>query len=304
MTTRLTLTERVESFKGRFPKHPASWPWLVQEKGLPVMYAVWLGGGDYTNKTRYHGAYPHGYLQKLLAFFPDIAPQHTLHAYAGSVPKGDYLRIDLNPATEPDIVGNVYDVATLVGARRFRLICADPPYTKIDNLRYGNKGGVDRRRATAALAAVTAPHGFLAWLDTTAPIYNAKDWRIVGRIYIDRSTGHRIRRLAIFERVAVTRVIPQAVNVQAANGCAPTSATASEKPADLSTEPTAAADVVHIGCAVGKHGRLIDSDPIEYGACVNVPHVCAGCGRTVSETSWTREAWDAHQAKLARKVAS
>lgn len=201
---RLTLAERVEHFKGMFPKHPASWPWLVKEKGLPVFYAVWLGGGDYTNKTRYHGAYPHGYLQKLLAFFPDIPQTHVLHAFSGSLPKGDYLRIDLKPETEPDIVGNIYDVADLVGARRFRLICADRPYTPADAKKYGTPPVVSQR-ACAALAKVAAPRGFMAWLDQYSPIYSSKDWRVCGRIFIDRSTGHRIRKVTLFERVGVSK---------------------------------------------------------------------------------------------------
>jgi hypothetical protein len=177
----LSLADRVAHWKAVFPKNPAAWPWLVEEKGLPVLYAVWLGGGDYTNKTRYHGAYPHGYLQKLMAFFPDIAPTEVLHAFAGSVAKGEYLRIDLNPETEPDIVGNVYDLVDLVGERRFQLTCADPPYTKADGKRYGTKS-VDRARAMRALASVTVQGGFAAWLDTRAPIYSGQQWRIVGRI--------------------------------------------------------------------------------------------------------------------------
>jgi len=307
---RLTLAERVEHFKLTFPRNQAAWPWLVKEKGLPVLYAVWLGGGDYRNKTRYHGAYPHGLLEKLMALFPDIGPDHTLHAFAGSVPKGRGLRLDLNPATAPDILGTVYDVAALVGDRRFRLVCADPPYTEADNRKYGQEGGINRGRATRALAAVTAARGFLTWLDTRAPIYSASLWRIVGRIYIDRSTGHAIRRLAIFERVGAhcsgfstsnEKAKPEQSPVSASAGTAVTTAgqTDQQSLAEQASD-RGVANLQAARCARGYHGPLVDGEPIDLGDTVQVDHICTECAVIVSYNSWTKAAWLEHVAKRER----
>jgi hypothetical protein len=197
---RLTLAERVEHFKLTFPKHPASWPWLVKERGHDVLYAVWVIGADYRNRTAFYGAYPNGFLKKLLALFPDVPAAHILHAFSGSLPKGAYTRIDLKPEVAPDHVGNIYDVAQLVGPRRFRLACADPPYSPVHAKKYGTPS-VDRGRATRALASVVVPRGFLAWLDVTWPMHSSTLWRTVGRIYIRRSTNHQTRECTIFERL-------------------------------------------------------------------------------------------------------
>ncbi len=45
-------------------------------------------------------------------------------------------------------------------------------------------------------------------------------------------------------------------------------------------------------CAKGKHGPLTDGPPDVQAEHVNVEHRCSLCGRVVSETSWTREAWN------------
>lgn len=50
----------------------------------------------------------------------------------------------------------------------------------------------------------------------------------------------------------------------------------------------------------GWHGLLYDSEPIDYGDCVNIEQRCSRCGMKVGEVSWTREAWDAKQQKPAR----
>ena len=62
-------------------------------------------------------------------------------------------------------------------------------------------------------------------------------------------------------------------------------------------------DVVHLNCARGRHGTLVDGEPQDHGTCVNVEHCCSECGRAVSVTSWTKAAWDEHLAKQARRTA-
>ena len=204
---KLTIPERAEAFKAAFPNQPASWPWIAQE-GDPhlgeqhdVMYAVWCPGAAYGNENPLHGSYPRGYLKKLMAFFPDIAPRDTLHAFAGLLPAGDYVRLDLKAERNPDVVGNVYDAPQLFPACRFELVAADPPYTPKDADIYGTPM-VNRPRAVRALADVVKPGGFMAWLDTQWPMHRKSQWVTVARIMVERSTNHDTRSLHIFRRAA------------------------------------------------------------------------------------------------------
>ncbi len=202
----MTMNHRAEAFAAAFPRRKASWPHVAREQGRDVLYATWVIGADYRNKTRFYGAYPAGYLERLAALFPDVQPIDdgkltTLHAFSGSLPPGPYVRLDLNPDREPDAVGNVYDGRAALPACRFPLIIADPPYSAEDAARYDTPT-VDRRRALAGLADVAEPGGHLVWLDTVWPMHSKAQWLTVGRITIVRSTNHRVRMATIFERVA------------------------------------------------------------------------------------------------------
>lgn len=199
---RLTVHDRASAFAARFPHWPAAWPRVVQEQRRDVLYATWVIGANYRNRTRFYGAYPAGFLARLQALFPDIPPSSraVLHAFSGSLPPGPYVRLDCNAATHPDVIGSVYAVAALVGGHRFHLVCADPPYSAADAARYDTPM-VDRRRAIAALAGVVRRGGFLAWLDTVWPMHNTRQWVTVGRIFVQRSTNHRVRVLSLFEAV-------------------------------------------------------------------------------------------------------
>lgn len=192
------MLDRRESFIRAFPNWPAAWPWPTREQDRTVLYAVWMLGNDYRNRTRYYGTYPPGYLDRVQALFSDIAFEDTLHVFSGSLPKGLYARCDIGQDVE--LRCSVYD---LPGATRqqFRLVIADPPYSAADAVKYSTPM-IDRRRAVEAIAAVTAPGGHLAWLDTAWPMHSKRQWLTVGRICIQRSTNHRVRLLSVFERTA------------------------------------------------------------------------------------------------------
>lgn len=201
----MTLDARIEAFQKAFKKWPASWPYLVREQDRDVLYATWLLGNDYRNKTRYYGAYPPGYLDRMKALFPDVdaidmSNGHLtiLHAFSGSLPKGPYVRCDVRQDCE--LHRSVYDLDP-VRDGRYDLIYADPPYSSADAEKY-ETDMVDRRRAIAALARVTRVGGHLVWLDTVWPMHRKAEWRTVGRISIVRSTNHRVRMATIFERAA------------------------------------------------------------------------------------------------------
>jgi hypothetical protein len=198
----MTLADRAAAYARAFPASKASHLQLVQEQGRDVLYGRWLGGQDYRNKTGYYGAYPPRYLPRVMALFPDVPlGAMVLHAFSGSLPPGDYTRLDVNPRVRPDQIGSVYDVERLFADQKFQLVLADPPYSPADAAKY-ETGMVDRRRAIAALARVTRVGGHLCWLDTVWPMHSKRDWVTVGRIAITRSTNHRLRDLSIFERVA------------------------------------------------------------------------------------------------------
>lgn len=204
----MTLLERLAAFKVAYEKWPASWPWLVREQDRDVLYGVWVIGNDYRNRSPLYGAYPPGFVDRVLALYPDVAElarrgeRPLLHAFSGSVKAGPYLRLDLRRSrlARPELAGTVYDPPSYLH-RAFRLVLADPPYGATDAERYATPP-VDRRRALAGLAAVTAPGGHLAWLDHCWPMHSKAQWLTVGRILIQRSTNHRARVLSIFERVA------------------------------------------------------------------------------------------------------
>lgn len=162
-------------------------------------------GNDYRNKTGFYGSYPPGYLNRVMALFPDVEAFNsregritTLHVFSGSLPEGPYCRCDLRQPAE--IQASVYD---LDPARhgRYDLILADPPYSAADAEKYGT-AMVDRRRALATLAQVTRVGGHLVWLDCVWPMHRKAEWRTVGRICLIRSTNHRVRLISIFERRA------------------------------------------------------------------------------------------------------
>jgi hypothetical protein len=199
----MTLAERQESYQRAFSKWPASWPALIREQQRNVLCATWLIGNNYRNKSKLYGAYPNGYLARMAALFTDVDPDLVLHAFSGSLPAGDYERLDVVDRTgDPDgfTLGSVYDAPALFGGDQFQLVLADPPYSAADAAKY-ETGTVDRRRAIAALAQVTCVGGHLVWLDTVWPMHSKREWVTVGRITVVRSTNHRVRMATIFERV-------------------------------------------------------------------------------------------------------
>lgn len=193
----MRLYDRADAFNTAYSKWPASHLNIVAERGEPVIYGRWVLGNDYRNKTRFYGAYPPGFLDRVLALFPDVPATQTLHVFSGSLSAGEYTRCDL--VCDAEYQCNVYELPAVTD-RFFELAIADPPYSSDDAARY-NTPAINRGRATSALASVIFPAGHLVWLDTCWPMHSKRDWRTVARIAITRSTNHRIRDLTIFERL-------------------------------------------------------------------------------------------------------
>lgn len=195
---RPSLADRAESYRQRFPQCPNA-VWVAGDKGQ-WLYGVWQMGQYWKNATRYYGAYPHSFLERTHALFPEIEQCDVLHAFSGSLPKGDYTRLDINPSCEPDIVGSVYDLAALTD-RTFRLVIADPSYSAADAKRYDTPS-INRGKATTAIASVVPAGGHLVWLDTAWPMYRKALWHYYGAIEIRRSTNQRLRGVSLFERTS------------------------------------------------------------------------------------------------------
>jgi len=204
----MTLQQRADAYAAAFPTRP---PLQIVTEGKgktahDVIYGQFVCGNDYTNKTRYYGAYPHGYLERVMALFPDEVARvgsscrhRILHAFSGSLPQGGYDRCDVSQDAEWDC--SVVELPFLTADHQWQLILADPPYSKEDAKKY-NAPMVDRGRATRALAEVCRIGGYLVWLDCCWPMHRKSQWRTVGRIGLTRSTNHRTRMVTIFERVS------------------------------------------------------------------------------------------------------
>lgn len=196
----MTLQDRCDAYAAAFPNRPPLQ--VVHEQGHPVIYGTWLGGQNYRATSSFYGAYPPGFVERVLALFPDVLPLvdgrwTTLHAFSGSLAEGPYVRCDL--VREAECQRSVCDLDPERDGR-YDLVIADPPYSAADAERYGTPM-VDRRRATAALARVTRTGGHLVWTDCVWPQFSKNQWRTVGRITFIRSTNNRVRLISIFERV-------------------------------------------------------------------------------------------------------
>lgn len=201
LVSSLTLADRAQAFRAAFPDCPDAWPY-VSPSGR-WLYGHWEVGNNYRATTTLYGAYPPGYLARVMALFPDVTPSTStvLHVFSGSLPPGPYLRLDVHAGRQPDVVGDVCAVEQLLHGARFDLIIGDPPYSAEDAVRYGTTMP-DRRQVLIAIAGVTAPGGHLVWLDTVSPMFCKRDWLAVGKIALHRSTNHRERTVFIFQKAA------------------------------------------------------------------------------------------------------
>jgi hypothetical protein len=201
----LTLEQRIASYERAFPKCKGTLWIATTTKGRRTrrwLYGHFAIGNEYRNDSRYYGAYPRTYLDRIAALFPEMLPADTLHAFSGSLPHGTYTRVDSNPALQPELIGSVYDLP-LIARRKFRLVMADPPYSALDAEQYGT-AGVNRGKATAAIAQVTETGAHLVWLDIAWPMHRKLEWDYYGSIALVRSTNHRVRAISLFERKAAS----------------------------------------------------------------------------------------------------
>jgi hypothetical protein len=212
-TFRYTPIGRAKLYNERFPKRPP----LAADGNM--LNGCWMIGACYKNPNPLYGAYPHGYLERVHAMFPEAV--NILHVFSGGLthenamdvvnkslpPCGslDPIQIELvdmhgpEQGRHPTWQGDLFDMPE-EWAERFDLILADPPYSADDAVKYDcpapNRGKIMR-----ALRRVAKPGGSLVWLDQVWPMHRKADWRTYGTIGLVRSTNHRMRLVSMFEAV-------------------------------------------------------------------------------------------------------
>lgn len=191
----MTLQERIDSYV-RVTGYPRSL--FISEDGRIV--GTWIMGQNYTVKSSYYGGFPHGYLRRVKALFPDKV--NVLHLFSGRVDKSVMpgATVDINPELAPDYLD---DAQTLekVPLENFDLVLADPPYSVEDAERYQTTM-IKRNKVMAALGKRLTPGTHVVWLDQVLPMFRADQFSIEAVIGIVKSTNHRFRVVTIFKKLS------------------------------------------------------------------------------------------------------
>lgn len=190
----MNLQERIDNYVAE-TNYPRSL--FLSEDGRLV--GTWIMGQNYTVKSSYYGGYPHGYLKRVRALFPD--KQKALHLFSGKVDTeffpGD--TVDVNPDLSPTFVDDAQTLAN-VPLGNYDIVLADPPYSIEDCEHYGTSM-VKRNSVMKALQGLSVG-AHVVWLDQVLPMYRKDTFKIVGVIGMVKSTNHRFRVITIFERIS------------------------------------------------------------------------------------------------------
>lgn len=176
---------RARNYNEVFPKFE---PLYVSKTGR--IEGLWIMGNNYTT-SGYYGAYPHGYLPRILSIFPDIAEADIIHVCAGSLPPGNYTRVDKNPKLQPEICCDAKDLSKHI-SRRYKLALVDVPYSKEDAEHYGFPM-LSRKKVLNQCFEALEPGGWVVWLDQVLPMFSKEKWNWSLAIGMIKSTNHRVR---------------------------------------------------------------------------------------------------------------
>jgi len=195
---RLTTPERASIYNATYgDKYPRSRLTVTHGKDGVTIDGMWWLGNDYRKKSDFYGAYPGNYLPRVMSLFPDA--ERVMHLFSGSLPEGDYVRVDSNPDSGAEYIFDGHTMSGWFAAEAFDLILADPPYSPQDAAHYGMPM-IRRKVVVDECAKVLQPGGFLVWLDGCVPQWCKADFRCVGVIGLITSAGHRGRIITIYER--------------------------------------------------------------------------------------------------------
>lgn len=203
-----------------FPKRPP----LTHGNGMVT--GTWMIGACYKNPNPLYGAYPHGYLERVHAMFPDAS--EVLHAFSGGLTRDAAMRaaypnimkakdegrelgldadvvgmelVDMHGPDQgrhPTWRGDLIEYCEWWAGTKFDLILADPPYSAEDAEKY-DCPPLNRSKVMHALRRVCKRGGNLVWLDQVWPMHRKEQWKTWGTIGLIRSTNHRMRLVSMFE---------------------------------------------------------------------------------------------------------
>lgn len=159
---------------------------------------VWVMGNNYRVASTYYGGYPHGYLKRVKALFPE--KHSVLHLFSGQVDQtlfpGD--TVDINPDNGATYVDDAQTLEN-VPLEKYDLVLADPPYS-VEDCDHYQTSMIQRNKVMKALGRLRSGC-HVVWLDQVLPMYRKDTFRVIGYIGMVKSTNHRFRVVTIFERV-------------------------------------------------------------------------------------------------------
>jgi hypothetical protein len=161
------------------------------------IYGTWIMGNNYAVKSGYYGGYPHGYLKRIRALFPE--KKRALHVFSGRVDQSAWPgdTVDLDPAAQPTYLDDAQELSG-VPLHIYDIVLADPPYS-VEDAEHYQPTMVKRNKVMWALAKGMKPGTHVAWLDQVLPMYRKDEWRLIGAIGMVKSTNHRFRVVTLFE---------------------------------------------------------------------------------------------------------
>ncbi len=189
----MTLQERIDHYV-ETTKYPRSL--FIGDDGRIV--GSWVMGNNYRVASSYYGGYPHGYLRRVQALFPDKTS--VLHVFSGAVDLTAFpgKTVDTNPAVNPDYLDDAHRM-TKVPLEDFDLVLADPPYS-VEDCDHYQCSMVKRNVVMDVLGSRLRPGTHVVWLDQVLPVYRKADFVVEGYIGMIKSTNHRFRVITIFRK--------------------------------------------------------------------------------------------------------
>lgn len=191
--TSMTWQERIENYRKEtgYPLNLA-----VGEGGRA--FGIWVMGNNYRVASAWYGGYPHGYLSRVKALFPE--KKRVLHLFSGLVDVGALPgeTVDLDASTNPTYVDDA-QALTLVPLEEYDLVLADPPYSVEDADHY-QPTMVKRNKVVDALGRRLCEGAHVVWLDQVLPMYRKEDFEVEAYIGMVKSTNHRFRVLTVFRK--------------------------------------------------------------------------------------------------------
>jgi len=186
-------SERIQNYK-----HETGFPEAIHLGEDGRVTGTWVMGNNYQVKSGYYGGYPHGYLKRVKAMFPD--KQNPLHLFSGCVDQSAWPgdTVDLVADLNPTYIDDAQSLET-VPLKNYDIVLADPPYS-VEDCDHYVPTMVKRNKVMKALSRLT-PGSHVVWLDQVLPMYRKDEFCVEAYIGMVKSTNHRFRVITIFRKL-------------------------------------------------------------------------------------------------------